>query len=157
MDKLLSILEKLLPGATPKTILCMSIVIPVLLYGFYPDLPSSWLAPTEEERFLWRLLIPVTLMLVGATALVISLVLHINKKQQNALVNATILHKEFGVYWDSELNIYCLSCKKSLKNSSYDSSIFFCSDPTCNTKLPLRDDNGVALTKQSAINLMIRK
>jgi hypothetical protein len=157
MDRLLSILEKRLPGAKSKTILGMSIAVPSVLYALYPDLPASWLAPTEEERFLWRLLVPISLMLFGAIALIISLVFHINQKQKNDLINTDILHKEFGVYWDSEQNMYCLSCKKPLKNSSYDPSIFFCSDPTCNSKYPLKDNDGTILTKFAAIKLMTKK
>lgn len=64
---------------------------------------------------------------------------------------------KFGVYWDSGHNMYCLSCMKPLKNSSIGYSYFFCSDPKCNSKHILKDNNGDLISKQQAIDLMTKK
>lgn len=64
---------------------------------------------------------------------------------------------EFGAFWDTELNMYCLSCGKPLKNSSLGPSIFFCSDPRCNSKHILKDDIGKELTRQEAMNILKSK
>jgi hypothetical protein len=47
----------------------------------------------------------------------------------------------FHVYWDKNNKMRCLNCGKPLKYSSSDSdpSIFFCSDPRCNSKHILKD------------------
>ena len=62
------------------------------------------------------------------------------------------LYAEYGVFWDDKFNMRCLSCMKPLKNSSLGPSIFFCSDPKCNSKHILKDNLGNAITKQEAIN-----
>jgi hypothetical protein len=64
------------------------------------------------------------------------------------------LYSAYGVFWDTELNMHCLSCMKPLKHSTFGSSIFFCSDPKCNSKHVLKDDLGNDITKQEAINRM---
>lgn len=58
----------------------------------------------------------------------------------------------FGVLWDKKLNMRCMSCRKPLKHSTLGPEVFWCSDPKCNSKYPLRDDNGNLLTKQEAIS-----
>jgi len=63
----------------------------------------------------------------------------------------------YGVFWDKELNMRCLSCKKPLKNSSAGPSIFFCSDRGCNVKHVLRNDDGVELVRAAAVSLMRQK
>ena len=44
--------------------------------------------------------------------------------------------EEFHVLWDKNYKMRCLNCGKPLKYSSSDTdpSIFFCSDPRCNSK-----------------------
>ena len=58
----------------------------------------------------------------------------------------------FGVLWDKNYNMRCMSCHKPLKHSSLSPEMFWCSDPKCNSKYLLKDDNGNLLTKQEAIN-----
>jgi len=61
-------------------------------------------------------------------------------------------HESFGCLWDNNYGMRCMSCKKLLKNSSLGPSVFFCSDPKCNNKHILKDNDGNELTKQDAIN-----
>jgi len=64
--------------------------------------------------------------------------------------------EEFHVYWDKNNKMRCLNCGKPLKYSSSDSdpSIFFCSDPRCNSKHILKDKYGKKISEQEAIDLM---
>jgi len=57
----------------------------------------------------------------------------------------------FGVSWDKNYNMRCSSCKKPLKESTTSPSLFFCSDPKCDSKYPLKDNFGTEITKQMAI------
>jgi len=82
MDTPSSILKNLLPGAWPKSILGMSIVLSVALYNFYPDLPTTWLPTSEVERFLWRLIVTGISLLLGTIALIVSLIHQINSKHK---------------------------------------------------------------------------
>ncbi len=71
---------------------------------------------------------------------------------------ALSFRNEFGAYWDSKFNMYCLNCLQPLKKSTFGPKIFFCSNQLrCNSKHILRDDNGNELTKQQAIDLMTKK
>jgi len=60
--------------------------------------------------------------------------------------------ESFGVLWDKNFNMRCMSCKKPLKESSDRPEIFFCSK--CNNKHVLRDDTGSFLIKKQAIELL---
>lgn len=62
------------------------------------------------------------------------------------------LYSAYGVFWDTKFNMHCLSCTKPLKNSTLGPSVFFCSDPKCNSKHILKDDLGNEITRQEAIN-----
>jgi len=57
----------------------------------------------------------------------------------------------FGVFWDKNHNMRCLSCKKPLKNSSTDESMFYCADRKCDSRHVLRDANGAKMTRADAI------
>lgn len=57
----------------------------------------------------------------------------------------------FGVLWDKNNNMRCLSCKKPLKYSSTDESTLYCSDPKCNSKYVPRNTNGTKITRGEAI------
>jgi hypothetical protein len=63
----------------------------------------------------------------------------------------------FGVLWDNNLKMRCLSCKEMLKNSSMGPHVFFCSNPDCNSKYVLRNTDGTEMTRQKAEALMIQK
>lgn len=58
----------------------------------------------------------------------------------------------FGVLWDKNYNMRCLSCKKPLKHSSIDASILYCADPKCDSKYILKYANGRQMSPQEAIN-----
>ena len=62
----------------------------------------------------------------------------------------------FHVYWDRNNKMRCLNCGKPLKYSSSESdpSIFFCSDPRCDSKHVLKDTSGNKISEQGAIDLM---
>jgi hypothetical protein len=60
----------------------------------------------------------------------------------------------YGVFWDRTFNLRCLACKRPLKFSSYDASVFHCSDRKCDSKHTLRTNDGKKLTKQEAIDLI---
>lgn len=64
------------------------------------------------------------------------------------------LREEFGVYWNNQYKLRCLSCKHPLHPSSkrHDSSIFFCSN--CNRKYSLRDQSGNHLNEAQAVELL---
>jgi hypothetical protein len=62
------------------------------------------------------------------------------------------LRQVFGVFWDGDYNMRCLSCRKPLKNSSIGPSVFFCSDPKCNSKHILKDARGTKITREDAVN-----
>jgi len=62
--------------------------------------------------------------------------------------------EKFHVYWDKNSNMRCLNCGEPLKYSSSDSdpSIFFCSDPRCNSKHILKDTHGKKISEQKAVD-----
>lgn len=57
----------------------------------------------------------------------------------------------FGVFWDKIDNMRCLSCRTPLKHSSTDISVFYCSDPKCNSKHVLRKSDGTKISRSDAI------
>ncbi len=79
MDRLISWIESYLPGALPKWILGLSMLLSQVLYNLFPDLPKSWLPQTEEQTFLTRLLLSGSILLFGSVSLVILLMKH-NRK-----------------------------------------------------------------------------
>lgn len=60
----------------------------------------------------------------------------------------------YGVLWDKNFKMRCMACKKPLKNSTVGPEVFFCSDPKCNNKHLLMEDDGNAITKLRAIELL---
>jgi predicted RNA-binding Zn-ribbon protein involved in translation (DUF1610 family) len=64
--------------------------------------------------------------------------------------------EEFHVYWDKNFKMRCLNCGKPLKCSSSDSdpSMFYCSDPRCDSRHILKDKQGRKLSEQEAIDLI---
>ena len=64
------------------------------------------------------------------------------------------LREEFGVYWNNQNKLRCLSCRHPLHPSSskHDASIFFCSN--CGHKYSLRDKNGNHINEAQAVELL---
>ena len=62
----------------------------------------------------------------------------------------------YGVLWDKGNNMRCPSCHKPLKPSSDPEKpfLFWCSDPKCNNKCPLKTDEGKMITQKEAIKLL---
>lgn len=98
------------------------------------------------------LTIPIPLW--ATIVLVLLLVLYVQLKGKKSQSSRIPISSACGAFWDSKFNMYCLSCMKPLKNSTISTSIFFCSDPKCNSKHPLKDDSGRGITKQEAIDII---
>jgi len=96
---------------------------------------------------------PTPLWATVALVLVLGIYVRSRRHTRN-LSSDVLLHQAFGVSWDTDFNMHCLSCGTLLKNSTLSPSIFFCSDPRCNSKYILKDDDGKELTKQGAINIL---
>lgn len=77
-------IESLLPGAWSKVLFVLSPALSTVLYTRFPDLPSSWLPTSEPEKFLIRILLSGSILLLGSVSLVITLVHH-NRKIQSEL------------------------------------------------------------------------
>jgi len=62
----------------------------------------------------------------------------------------------YGVLWDNGNNMHCPSCHKILKPSIDPEKpfLFWCSDPKCNNKCPLKNDEGKMITQKEAIELL---
>ncbi len=71
--------------------------------------------------------------------------------------NHLMYRRKFGVCWDNNNEMRCPACKNYLKPASNDTHLFWCIDPKCNNKLPLRTDEGKPLTKAAAEALLIQK
>lgn len=71
-------IESLLPGALSKGIFLASITLSILLYRFFPDLPAKYLPESEAEKFLIRILISGSILLIGSVSLA-SLLVHKNR------------------------------------------------------------------------------
>ncbi len=115
------------------------------------------------SKNLWNLikrtmLLPTPLWVTTILALLF-LVVYIYLRNKTSLSLSTPdpdYREEFHVYWDKNNKMRCLNCGKPLKYSSSDSdpSIFFCSDPRCNSKHILKDKLGKKISEQEAIDLM---
>jgi hypothetical protein len=57
----------------------------------------------------------------------------------------------FGVLWDKQLRMHCLTCHRLLKYSSQDPSILYCSYKPCDNRYVLRDNSGQMISEQEAI------
>ena len=62
----------------------------------------------------------------------------------------------YGVLWDKSNNMHCPNCHKILKPAGDPEKpfLFWCSDPKCNNKLPLKNDEGKIITKKEALELL---
>jgi len=115
------------------------------------------------SKNLWNLL--KTTMLLPAPLWVTAIFLALFIMEYLYLKNKTSIplstpdpeyREEFHVYWDKNNKMRCLNCGKPLKYSSSDSdpSMFYCSDPRCNSKHILKDKHGKKITEQEAIDLI---
>lgn len=105
------------------------------------QLKTTMLLPTP----LWVAAILVLLLLVC--------IYYIKKASVPLSIPDPDYWEEFHVFWDKNYKMRCLNCGKPLKYSSSDTdpSIFFCSDPRCNSKHVLKDKHGNKMTEQEAI------
>jgi hypothetical protein len=96
---------------------------------------------------------PTPLWVTIALVLLLGLYIGLRKRKRD-LPSDTSFHQALGVFWDDSFNMHCLSCGTLLKNSTISPSIFFCSDPRCNSKYMLKDDTGKELAKQEALDIL---
>jgi hypothetical protein len=62
----------------------------------------------------------------------------------------------FGVLWDRRDNMHCPNCHKLMKPASDPAKtyLFYCVDPKCNNKCPLKTDEGKTITQKEALELL---
>jgi hypothetical protein len=127
------------------TIVVVTIGLPVL-FSWVTGTLDTLLQFIKSSTPLWGTIASILLCLLYA---------HIRIRQhQNSSkppIQEEELHEEFGVYWNNQDKLRCLTCKWPLKCASkdFDPSIFFCSN--CDKKHALRDKNGNHLTEAQAI------
>jgi hypothetical protein len=112
--------------------------------GLWVHLKTIMLLPTP----LWVTAIVVLLLLMC--------IYHLRKFSAPLSTPDPDYREEFHVFWDKNYKMRCLNCGKPLKYSSSDTdpSVFFCSDPRCNSKHVLKDKNGYKMSEKEAIDLM---
>jgi len=117
------------------------IIIPLIAFVI------TYLIPTKNELVELPTYgkVLLALLVASTTAAISMLVWVILLKQRHEQ-----FQEAFGVLWDKKDNIRCLGCKKPLKNSTVGPSIFFCSDPKCNSKHVLKKSDGIEMTLQEA-------
>jgi hypothetical protein len=98
----------MLPGALSKMIFVLTPVVSAILYTKIPDLPSSWLPTSEVEKFLIRILLSHLILLFGSMSLV-GLLMHHNRKIDQALINV--------IHYSSELDKYSSELDKLVVQS----------------------------------------
>jgi hypothetical protein len=103
------------------------------------------------------ILLPTPLWVAAILAFLILVCIYYIKKTSVPLSTPDPEYREeFHVLWDKNYRMRCLNCGKPLKYSSSDTdpSVFFCSDPRCNSKHILKDKNGNKMSEQEAIDRM---
>ena len=93
-----------------------------------------------DEASFWLLLITLTLLLIGIPAVYWRYVR---------------LREAYGVFWNKDLKMRCLECRKPLTCSTGEANIFHCA--RCDKKYPLRDVDGAKLTEEEARNRLRRR
>lgn len=78
-------------------------------------------------------LLPTPLWVATIFVFVVFLYVHFRVKRSYPFPTDQF-YESFGCLWDNNYGMRCMFCKKLLKNSSFDFSVFFCSDPKCNSK-----------------------
>lgn len=119
----------------------LSIILSVALY-FYSKGAEIISHPKYKE---YSLVLLATLL--GATILFVILWVRLYWRYGR-------FSQVFGVLWDKDFKMHCLSCHKPLKYSSIDPSILNCSDRKCDNKHVLRDKLGQKITEQQAIEFI---
>ena len=142
-----SIAEKFLPSTRSKLIAAVSITLTAIVYAGYKELPSSWIPTSESEAFLWRLVVTLTVALIGVIATLISVVADYiatpptnqaikdspNSSRQKAIdelaedlswaihniLNKKVSAEEELFQWESEYKSWCQRVSDKLKNRKY--------------------------------------
>jgi len=139
-----------------KAILCdarrtiIGVIVLALLGGTTGVL---YLSRTALDFSIAILTTPTPLWATIAMVFLLGVYIHLRSRRPR-LPSGISFHQAFGVFWDNDLNMHCLSCGTFLKNSTLGPSIFFCAHPGCNSKHVLKDDSGKELTKQEATNIL---
>lgn len=145
--KRIKALLKFLSDNLKKTLFSITLVaIVASLGGIYHIYETIWLYAKKymlSNPPLWVIILLLFLLYA----------IHLIKHRTSKLppLNNENLREVFGVYWNDQYKLRCLSCKHPLHPSSnrHDESIFFCSN--CNHKFSLRDPNGKHINEAQAI------
>ena len=94
-----SIAEKFLPSTRSKLIAAATIAVTATVYVGYKELPSSWLATSQSEAFLWRLVVTLTVALTGVSATLISVVAdyRVSSAENQAKKNAANISRQKAI------------------------------------------------------------
>jgi hypothetical protein len=109
----------------------------------------------SKKAWIWLkaiLMLPAPLWVTIFFVLVVILAFIYLKKKKPVQYPTDQFKKKFGVLFDDKDNMRCNFCMTLLKPSSGDDpSRFFCSNPQCDSKHILKDNNGKKLTFQEAL------
>ena len=134
------------------TILCIVVSGIILgVGGMWAFSKSLWI------QFKTIMLLPTPLWVVALLSLLVLILICYMRKSIAPLSSPDPEHREeFHVLWDNNDKMRCLNCGKPLKYSSSDTdpSVFFCSNPRCDSKHILKDKHGNRMSEQEAIDRM---
>ena len=136
-----------------------SAILGIIVAALILSVGGIWVFSKKLWDYLIAIMVLPTPLWATIILLVLSILAYIFLRKRSSVPLSTpdpeYLEK-FHVYWDKNSNMRCLNCGKPLKYSSSDSdpSIFFCSDPRCNSKHILKDTHGNKISEQEAIDQM---
>ena len=136
-----------------------SAILGIIVAAFILSVGGIWVFSKKLWDILKAIMILPTPLWATIILLILSILAYIFLRKRTSIPLSTPnpeYREEFHVYWDTDNKMRCLNCGKPLKYSSsdIDPSVFFCSDPRCNSKHILKDKQGKKITEQQAIELM---
>lgn len=136
-----------------------SAILGIIVAAFILSVGGIWVFSKKLWDILKAIMILPTPLWATIILLILSILAYIFLRKRTSIPLSTPnpeYREEFHVYWDIDNKMRCLNCGKPLKYSSsdIDPSVFFCSDPRCNSKHILKDKQGKKITEQQAIELM---
>jgi len=136
-----------------------SAIVGIIISALILGVGGIWVFSKNLWNLLKTIILLPTPLWVTAILLVLFVMEYLYLKNKTSIPLSTPdpeYREEFHVYWDKNNKMRCLNCGKPLKYSSSDSdpSMFYCSDPRCNSKHILKDKHGKKITEQEAIDLM---
>ena len=136
-----------------------SAILGIIVAAFILSVGGIWVFSKKLWDILKAIMILPKPLWATIILLILSILAYIFLRKRTSIPLSTPnpeYREEFHVYWDIDNKMRCLNCGKPLKYSSsdIDPSVFFCSDPRCNSKHILKDKQGKKITEQQAIELM---